>query len=139
MSRDRPKQSATAGFTLLEVVVAIAVTAAVLGSIGSLAFANMRNVRAIEQDLPAVEVSRVILGHLPDRQTLAPGSYSGTIAGNRWRIDVTPYAYESGVAAVSTTGRPPAFSPMLVIVTVQGPGGRVHRLETIRLSRRGRE
>jgi general secretion pathway protein I len=138
LSRGQPKQSATAGFTLLEVVVAIAVTAAVLASIGSLAFANMRNVRAIEQDLSAVEVSRVILGHLPDRQTLAPGSYTGAIAGNRWRIDVTPYVGEYAAQA-SIAGRQPAFSPMLVIVTVQGPGGRLQRLETIRLARRGRE
>lgn len=139
MPRARSRQTATAGFTLIEVVVALAVVAVVLASIGSLAATNMRGVRSIEQNLSALEVSRVVLGYLPDRQTLAPGNYSGNTAGHRWRIDVVQYIADSVPTYSQVTRQPLPWVPMLVAVTVQGPGGRAVRVETIRLARRSRE
>lgn len=138
LPRTRSRTAATAGFTLIEVLVALAVVATVLASIGSLAATNMRSARAIEQNQSSVEVARVILGYLPGRDVLAPGNYSGTTAGHRWRVDVVPFT-ASFVATYSAAGRPLPWIPMRVVVTVQNGGGRALRMETIRLARRGAE
>jgi general secretion pathway protein I len=132
----RAEPTATSGFTLIEVVVAMAVIAVLLASIGSLAATNARGVRAIEQDVAIAEVGRRLLGELPDRQMLAPGSYSGSTGPNRWRIDVSAFRYERDAFRPQTGQGAPMWIPMLVTITVRGASGRTHRLETIRLARR---
>jgi general secretion pathway protein I len=66
-----------AGFTLIEVLVALAVVAVSLTAIGSLVATNVRGTRALDQRLALVETTRAILTGLPDHEQIAPGSLSG--------------------------------------------------------------
>src|SRR4051794_14022727 len=73
-----------AGFTLVEVLVALGVLAIALAAIGSLMATTVRGTRSIETHLTLVETGRAIMTGLPDRGQLAIGSFSGEIAEHRW-------------------------------------------------------
>ena len=81
MSRSR---AAEEGFTLIEALVALAIVAASLASIGALIATTARGTRSIEQRLLRLEAARVALTALPDRDQLAPGGVSGELDGHRW-------------------------------------------------------
>jgi general secretion pathway protein I len=120
-----------AGFTLIEVLIALAVLAISLTAIGSLMAASIRGTRSIDQHLALVETTRAIETGLPDRGGLAPGSLSGDLAGYRWRVDVAPFVARFVDPRVATP-----WVPQTVIVRVQSPTGSVMQIETVRLRRR---
>src|SRR5690242_18085434 len=82
--------NATAGFTIIEVLIALAVVAISLSSIGMLIATTARGTRSIERQLAELETTQSILAALPDRDQLALGSFSGERAEHHWRIDVAP-------------------------------------------------
>jgi general secretion pathway protein I len=122
---------ARAGFTLIEVVVALAVVATSLIAIGAVAATSARGTRSIEQHLALVETTRIVAATLPkDEQTSLDG-LSGEILGHRWRIALAPFV-GSGIY------HPPESSwiPLTVVVRVRSPSGAVYGFETVRLQRR---
>ncbi len=125
------EDAATAGFTLVEALVALVVVAVALTAIGSLIASTVRNTRWLDQRLALVETARAIATGLPDRRQLAPGSLTGEIAGHRWRLDVMSYP-----VAEPDPRRPPPWIPLTVVVRVQAPGGQILQLDSVRLKRR---
>ena len=119
-----------AGFTLIEVVVTLAVIAAILLSVGSLVSVAVRGTHALDDHLVLVETARAIEAGLPDRDTLKVGTLSGERDGQRWRVDVQPFA--GGVDAQATT----PWVPLTASITVQTPDGTSLRITTVRLGRR---
>ena len=117
------------GFTLIEVLVALTVVAISLSAIGSLIAVTVRGARAVGAHLALIETARGIITGLPDRNDLAPGSFSGESAGYRWRVDVLPF-YADFVEPEA------AWLPQTVVVRVQSPAGKVLQLNTLRLRRR---
>jgi general secretion pathway protein I len=126
------RSQATAGFTLIEALVALAVVAVSLSAIGSTIATTVRGVRSLDRRLALVETSRAILTGLPDRNELSPGSLSGELAGHRWRVDVRPFVVDG--AANQDTAR---WLPQSVTIRVQSPSGGILELDTVRLRRRG--
>jgi general secretion pathway protein I len=119
------------GFTIIEVLVALAVVAASLAAIGSLIATSARGTRSLEQHVALVETARSIAAGLPKRDELAVGEFSGELAGHRWRVDVMPYA-DGGV----DPALPVAWVPQAVVITVRSPSGAVLQLNTVRLRKR---
>jgi general secretion pathway protein I len=120
----------TAGFTIIEALVALAVVAASLTAIGSLIATSVRGTRSIEQHVALVETARAIATGLPNRDELAPGNLSGERAGHRWRVDVSPFA------AGAVDSLPPAsWVPQAVVIAVRSPSGAALQLNTVRLRR----
>jgi len=78
-----------AGFTLIEALVALAIIAAVLGSIGTVIATTVKGTRKIDQRLALSGTAESLLAALPSRTLLKPGRQSGELAGHRWRIDVS--------------------------------------------------
>jgi general secretion pathway protein I len=113
------RRRATDGFTLIEVVVALAVIAVVLTAIGSLIAASVRGARALDHHLTLVETARAIEAGLPDRADLKPGTLAGEVSGQRWRVDVRP------LPAVEVETKPTPWIPQSVVITVQSPGGSI--------------
>ena len=66
-----------AGFTILEVLVAIAVVAISLTAIGALTGATTRGVRSLEQHVALVETARTVVASLPSRTQLSSGEVTG--------------------------------------------------------------
>ena len=127
----RRRGRASSGFTLVEVLVTLAVLAISLGAIGSLMSANMRAVGALERHLSLTETGRALWTALPDRNGPAIESLSGELAGQRWRLIGQPYA-DGFVDKAS----PSPWEPRFVTLRVLSPTGAMLQIETVRLQRR---
>jgi general secretion pathway protein I len=125
------RRCSTAGFTIIEVLVALAVVAAALAAIGAVVATSVRGTRSIEQHVALMQTARAIVTGLPKRAELVPGEFSGDFAGHRWRMDVSPLAKASGDPAPAT-----AWVPQSVVITVRSPSGTVVQVNTVRLHRR---
>jgi general secretion pathway protein I len=125
------RDHARAGFTLIEVVVALALIAVALTAIGSLMATTIRGTRSLDQHLSLAETTRAIEAALPSRDQLAEGSTSGEMAGHRWRIDVLPFR-----ASFVDPRLPSPWVPQTVVITVRAPDGPVLQISTVRLQRR---
>jgi len=130
-STDR-KPPHEAGFTIIEVLVALALVAVVIVAIGSLMATNVRGVRSFEQHVALLQAARTVMttGIAP-RAELRSGSSSGQIDGYRWTIDVAPVG---GEWAVDNADVP--WMPELVRVRVKSPTGAVSDIRTVRLMKR---
>jgi general secretion pathway protein I len=118
-----------AGFTLIEALVALAIVAAVLSSIGAVIATTVKGTRSIDQRLALTGAAETLLASLPARNLLKPGRQSGETAGHRWRIDVAPM--DVAVAGDSPqTGR---FIPLAISMRLQAPGGPAMQITTVRL------
>lgn len=121
----RSEPDGTAGFTLIEVLVALAILAVSVMSIGALVAVNMRSARALEQHLALVSVARAVENGLPD--SLPAGPLTGTLDGHPWRADIAPFA---GVAARD------GWLAQAVAITVSSSGGARFRLDSVHVQRR---
>lgn len=132
MCRLTPSESArdSAGFTLIEVVVTLAVIAAILLSVGSLVNVAVRGTHALDDHLVLVETTRAIEVGLPDRDSLTVGTLSGERDGQFWRVDVQPFP-----GALDTQTSSP-WVPLTASITVQTPRGTSLNITTVRLGRR---
>jgi general secretion pathway protein I len=133
--RRSPAAHGDAGFTLIEVVVALAVVAISLTAIGAVAATSARGTRSIEQHLALIETTRIVAATLPRNTQANPqGSLdglSGEILGHRWRISLAPFV-GSGVYQVPDS----EWIPQTVVVRVRSPSGAVYGFETVRLLRK---
>ena len=126
MSRLNKSETATAGFTLIEVLVALALVAISLSSMVGLMASTGRAVRSTEDFLTVLSTAANVMAAVPDRGQLPglPGS-----GGARWRVDVTPYRDPDMKAQDNSV-----WEPELVVVTVEASGAR--QFSTIRLRRK---
>jgi general secretion pathway protein I len=127
------RAAASGGFTLIEVVVAIAVLALVLGAIGGAVGTTVKGLRSVDRQLPLLETAQGLLASLPERDALRPGAQSGTTGAVQWRIDVAPLGSGIFGAGAPVSAK---WMPLLVTVSVQGRDGPPVRLHTIRLAPR---
>jgi general secretion pathway protein I len=125
------RRRAVAGFTLIEVLVALSVVAVSLASIGSLIATTVRGTRSLDTHLTQVETTRAITTAFPDRDQFKPGNLSGEVAGHRWRIDVLPF-----IAANVDPRQPTPWVPQTIVLRVQSPAGPIMQINTVRLRRR---
>lgn len=123
------RRRAAAGFTLIEVLVALAVVAISLSAIGSLIAVTVRGVRSIGGHMTLIETTRAIVTGLPDRDQLQLGSFSGETAGHRWRVDVLPFQ------ANFIDPRATDWMPQTIVVRVQSPTGPILQVNSVQLRR----
>lgn len=120
-----------AGFTLIEVLVTLAVAAVCLAAIGSLMAGNIRGSGRIEQHIVLVETLRAVEAGLPSRANLSAGTLSGYMHGQAWAVDIAPFQGEFINPRAAKI-----WTPQTVVMTVQSPSGAVVQLQTIRLLKR---
>jgi general secretion pathway protein I len=121
----------TAGFTILEVLVAIAVVAIVLSAIGAVVTSTTRGVRALEQHVVLVETARSVAAGLRSRDPLPVNAQSGQLYGSRWQIGMTPLTDGPTLPDAQST-----WLPQLVTIRVQSPSGATIDIKSVRLQRR---
>lgn len=118
-----------AGFTILEVLIAITIVVTALAAIGLLTAASTRGVRSLEQHVALVEMARSVIASLPSPNQLSSNEAVGELYGSRWRIGVSPFF---GSAPVPES----PWVPVMVSIRVQSPSGAALNLETVRLQRK---
>ncbi len=134
MSRAAPPSidGREAGFTIIEVLIALAVVAVSIVAIGSVMSTNVRGVRLLEQHVTLMQTARTVMtAGIPPRADLGPGVLSGQIDDYKWTVDVAPMGEGWDVPGADV-----AWIPALVRIHVQSPTGAVSDLRTVRLMRR---
>ena len=128
---DRPD----AGFTIIEVLIALAIVAVSIVAIGSVMATNVRGVRSLEQHVALMQATRTVMtAGIPARTKLAPGGQSGQIDDYRWTVDVGPLGNDWAVPGTDV-----AWVPELVRIRVRSPSGAVSDIRTVRLMHRRAE
>jgi general secretion pathway protein I len=123
--------SSVSGFTIIEVLIALAVIAVCLAAIGTVVGVTSRSVRALEQRVVLVEVARSVAASLPPHSARAIVPGTGEVLGHRWQIDLGPWA---GGDVVEQPSSP--WIPQAVTIRVRSPSGAVLALQTVRLQRK---
>jgi general secretion pathway protein I len=129
----KPRQArrTAAGFTLIEVLVALCIVATLFSSLTALVVTAARGNRSIDERLAKFETARAILAALPDHEQLVSRTLSGETNGYHWRVDESPL--------IVPAFTPPADTPWIaqtVSITVGSSSGGPIRLDTVRLHRR---
>jgi general secretion pathway protein I len=128
----RPESAgATAGFTIIEVLVAIAVVAVVLSSIGRLVATTTRGVGSIEQHVILMETARTVAAAPRSRDPLASSELSGELYGNRWYLGMSSMVDMPILQDFQST-----WIPQMITIRVRSPSGATIDLKTVQLQRR---
>jgi general secretion pathway protein I len=114
---------------LIEALVALAIVAVVLSSIGRVIATTVKGTRSIDQRLALTGAAETLLAELPARNLLKVGRQSGELAGHRWRIDVTPMDAAADASEEAET----RFVPLAVNMRLVAPGGGTLQITTVRL------
>src|SRR5215475_11480196 len=126
-----PTDGSDGGFTIIEVLIALAVVAIAIVAIGYVMSTNARGVRGLENHVALVQTAQTVLATaIPPRKELAPGSLAGEIRDYRWQVDIGPVGDGWVVHNVDI-----AWIPELVKIRVRSPSGAEIDLETVRLMR----
>jgi general secretion pathway protein I len=128
----KPTDRFDAGFTIIEVLIALAIIAVCIVAIGSLTATNVRGVRSLEQHVGLMQGARAVMtAALPAHANLHAGTLSGQMDDYRWTVDVTALGGGWTVPNADTS-----WTPELVRVRVQSPSGAVYDVRTVRLMRK---
>jgi len=131
-ARRSPTDQCEAGFTILEVLIALAIVAVAVVAIGSVMSTNARGVRALESHVALMQTAQTVLAtQVPPRKELRPGVLTGQLHEFRWQIDIGPVGGDWIVDNADV-----AWMPELVKVRVRAASGAAVELETVRLMQR---
>jgi general secretion pathway protein I len=119
------------GFTIIEVLIALAVIAVCLSAIGAAVGVTSRGVRTLEQRVALVEVARSVAASLPPHSAHAIVPGTGEILGHRWQVDLGPWVGGDVVEQPDSQ-----WIPQAVTIRVRSPSGAVLALQTVRLQRK---
>ena len=124
-----------AGFTIIEVLVALALVAVSIVAIGAVMAGKVRGVRALEQHVALMQAARTLMTvGIPPRAELQNGTSNGQAEGYRWTIDVSPLGNGWEVAGANVP-----WTPELVRIRVRSPSGGLSDIRTVRLMPRPSE
>jgi general secretion pathway protein I len=130
--RRSPTERPDAGFTIMEVLIALVVVTVMIVAIGSVMSTNARGVRSLESHVALMQTAQMVMATaIPPRKELAPGTLSGEVREFRWQIDIGPVGGDWVADGVDAT-----WIPELIKVRVSAPSGAAVDLETVRLMRR---
>lgn len=120
-----------AGFTIIEVLVALALVAVSVVAIQSVMATSEKGVRKLEQHVALEQMARSVMSaNLPQRRELTEGQTSGEASDYRWSIDIRPLGGEWALPSDDTQT---AWQPELVRIVVKSSTGATSDIRTIRL------
>jgi general secretion pathway protein I len=130
-----PSDKATAGFTLFETLVALAIVAVSIVAIGTLMGTTARGSRQLEQHVALVQAAYNALWlAFPSRLPPASPTQSGESIAHLWRAEAEPFAID-----LPTPTRDVTWAPQKITLRVRSNSGATIDLETVRLFRRRAE
>jgi general secretion pathway protein I len=132
-SKPRPSASHTgargsAGFTLLEALIAIVILALSLSALMQLYGTGLRGVARIDEHLRARLLAQSVMAELSHDRRLRPGSRQGRLDQFVWTLSVT--RFDDGAPA---SQQPGPWALHRLALTVSWPQGRRIELQTLRM------
>lgn len=127
MSRTARHSARSRGFTLIEVLVALAALSILLAAVGTLASANTRGVRKIADHFALAARAQAVLADIANG---APTNASGGDGNISWRIQARPFL---AGARTNKSG----WRPERITISLRDASGGRFQLETVRLIQRG--
>lgn len=125
----------TAGFTIIEALVALAIVAVSVVAIGALMGSTARGARQLERHVALVQATyNALWFSFPSRSPLTSDSQSGQSMEHVWRADVEPFAMDIGAPTAKVL-----WVPQKIRLKVKSSSGATIDLETVRLFRRPTE
>ena len=126
-----PIEDRESGFTLIEVLIALAIVAVSLVAIGAVVATNVRGVGVLEQHAALIAAEQAVFATaVPDHDHLVPGSVEGVTGTDRWRVQVAPLGAGWDRAAGNA-----GWIPKLVTLRLRAASGAIVELRTVRLAR----
>jgi general secretion pathway protein I len=126
----QPAGCGSAGFTLLEALIAIVILALSLSALLSLYSTGLRGINAIDDQLRARLLAQSVMAELSYDRALRPGTLEGRFERFAWTLSVTPF--DTG----DTEPRQPGpWTVYQLALTVSWPYGRRFELQTLRMLR----
>ncbi len=130
-----PTHKATAGFTLIEALVALAIVAVSVVAIGALMGSAARGSRQLEQHVALVQAAYNALWlAFPSRSPPASGTQYGDEIGHLWSAHTEPFAIDFDAPNGDVV-----WVPQKVRLRVRSSSGATIDLETVRLFRKRTE
>ena len=130
-----PTDGPETGFTIIEVLIALAVVAVSIVAIASVMSTNARGVQSLGQHVVLMQAARrVMTAEIPPRAEFRPGALTGQLDDHRWQIDIRPLGGGWDVPDAKV-----AWLPQLVKIRVQSSSGVAFDLQTIRLAKRAQQ
>jgi prepilin-type N-terminal cleavage/methylation domain-containing protein len=124
------------GFALVEVLVAVAVAAVLMGVLIRSFATTWSGIAAVREDAESMLLARSLLEHDPALRRLAPGVKVGTIGRYSWTVTTAQAKPAATAQGNADNGEQPAPAWALYRITVvlNAPSGRSTTLETFQLA-----
>lgn len=132
VSGHRRRSSGRGGFTMVEVLVAFVVLATLTLAVQRGLAASLSLTTGAEERLGADLVARTLITAPLQMGTSALQAQQGSMNGYKWKIRFEALAFPVAARNV-IDGKPPAWRPARMVVTVSAASGRELKIETIRL------
>jgi general secretion pathway protein I len=126
----RPQGNGSAGFTLLEALIAIVILALSLSALLQLYSTGLRGVANIDDHLRARLLAQSVMAEMSHDRRLRPGRLQGRLDKFAWTLSITPF--DEGQSAPQQPG---PWTLHRLALTVTWPQGRRMELQTLRLLR----
>ena len=122
-----------AGFTIIEVLVALALIAVSVIAIQQVMSTNAKGVRTLEQHVALEQMTRAVMSTvIPQRNALKTGETSGETRDYRWAIGIKPLGGEWTVPKDAKVD----WQPEMVRIVVRSASGATSDIRTVRLVQR---
>ena len=129
------RKAATAGFTIIEALVALAIVAVSIVAIGAVMGSTARGARQLERHVALVQAAYNALWlSFPSRSPPLSNAQSGQSVEHAWRADVEPFAIDFGAPTAKVL-----WVPQKIRLQVQSSSGAAIDLETVLLFKRRTE
>ncbi len=125
----------SAGFALIEVLVAAAVAAVILTLLLRSFVTTWSGINIVREEVDSMLVARAVLTALAPRNNLSPGMQNGVTGRYSWTVSVSksPTAPATNAAAVEPANSNDNWTLYRIAIAVDAPSGRRMILETLRL------
>ena len=129
-SAKHPRANGSAGFTLLEALIAIVILALSLGALLQLYGTGLRGIATIDNNLRARLLAQSVMAEVSYDRRLQPGRLQGRLDQFAWTLSITPF--DDGDPAPQLPG---PWTLHRLALTVSWPQGRRIELQTLRMLR----